>query len=153
MTPPLCAKGCGFYGTKEHKSMCSKCYNDFLEEQVTDGVVKRPLKLMQPNPSILVFDPRSLQSPSCSSSERTTIDSAAVECSSGKTTSALEKRCEICDKKVGSIELKCRCGHLYCGTHRYPKEHACTFDFKKFDRETLVEDDPLIRADKLEGRI
>lgn len=34
-TPPLCAKGCDFFGSPEKKNPCSKCYEDYLKEEVT----------------------------------------------------------------------------------------------------------------------
>ncbi|CAB4269751.1 unnamed protein product [Prunus armeniaca] len=33
MEPPMCAKGCGFYGCVENKNMCSKCYKDHVKQE------------------------------------------------------------------------------------------------------------------------
>ncbi|KAF4397530.1 hypothetical protein G4B88_027270 [Cannabis sativa] len=30
----LCVKGCGFYGRVENRNMCSKCYKDFIMEEI-----------------------------------------------------------------------------------------------------------------------
>nr|XP_009631746.1 putative zinc finger A20 and AN1 domain-containing stress-associated protein 8 [Nicotiana tomentosiformis] len=37
--------------------------------------------------------------------------------------------------------------------HRYPEEHACTFNFKSMGRVLLAKENPLCKADKLEYRI
>ncbi|PHU06269.1 Zinc finger A20 and AN1 domain-containing stress-associated protein 6 [Capsicum chinense] len=59
-------------------------------------------------------------------------------------------RCLVCRKKVWLMGFKCRCGPTFCGTHRYPELHACTFDFKPMGRETIAKANPLIKAMKLE---
>ncbi|KAG5614477.1 hypothetical protein H5410_014301 [Solanum commersonii] len=41
------------------------------------------------------------------------------------------------------------CGTIFCGTHRYPEVHACTFDFKSMGREAIAKANPLIKAEKL----
>lgn len=46
-------------------------------------------------------------------------------------------RCGICSKKTGLTGFTCRCGANYCGIHRYPDEHSCSFDFKKNERANL----------------
>nr|TKS04537.1 zinc finger A20 and AN1 domain-containing stress-associated protein 9-like [Populus alba] len=45
-------------------------------------------------------------------------------------TSKVKNGCECCNKKVGLMGFECHCGSTFCGVHRYPKEHSCTFDFK-----------------------
>nr|XP_016483097.1 PREDICTED: zinc finger A20 and AN1 domain-containing stress-associated protein 7-like [Nicotiana tabacum] len=37
--------------------------------------------------------------------------------------------------------------------HRYPEEHACTFNFKSMGRALLAKENPLCKVDKLEYRI
>nr|1WFH_A Chain A, zinc finger (AN1-like) family protein [Arabidopsis thaliana] len=39
-------------------------------------------------------------------------------------------RCTVCRKRVGLTGFMCRCGTTFCGSHRYPEVHGCTFDFK-----------------------
>jgi AN1-type zinc finger protein 5/6 len=46
-------------------------------------------------------------------------------------------RCAACKKKVGLTGFECRCGKVFCGTHRYQDQHACTFDYKTHDRSIL----------------
>ncbi|KAF2282554.1 hypothetical protein GH714_043673 [Hevea brasiliensis] len=31
--PPLCANGCGFYGTVQNRNLCSKCYEEYQEQE------------------------------------------------------------------------------------------------------------------------
>ena len=35
-------------------------------------------------------------------------------------------------------------------THRYPKKHACEFDFKKMGREQIAKANPVVKGKKLE---
>jgi len=60
-----------------------------------------------------------------------------------------DSRCQQCSKKVGLTAIKCRCGSIFCGTHRYPEEHACTFDFKGLARHELSKQNPVIKAEKV----
>ena len=40
---------------------------------------------------------------------------------------------EGCSKKiklVESITNKCKCGHIFCNSHKHPESHDCQFDYK-----------------------
>jgi hypothetical protein len=47
------------------------------------------------------------------------------------------RRCFTCNKKVGYTGIECKCKLVFCGTHRYPDQHSCSFDFKTDDRKNL----------------
>ena len=59
-------------------------------------------------------------------------------------------RCTVCRKRVGLTGFVCRCGTTFCGTHRYPEVHGCTFDFKSAGREEIAKANPLVIAAKLQ---
>nr|GEW73190.1 zinc finger A20 and AN1 domain-containing stress-associated protein 1-like [Tanacetum cinerariifolium] len=58
-------------------------------------------------------------------------------------------KCFDCNKKVGVMGFKCRCGETFCGMHRYPEEHKCEFDFKKTGRDLIAKENPVVKADKV----
>ena len=60
-----------------------------------------------------------------------------------------KKRCFCCRKKVGLTGIECRCGYVFCGIHRYPDQHECTFDFKAFDRAKIAKNNQKVVADKV----
>ncbi|WCJ36532.1 Zinc finger A20 and AN1 domain-containing stress-associated protein 1 [Euphorbia peplus] len=124
-TQPLCVKGCGFYGSSENRNMCSKCYKDYLKQELIS--ISETLK------SVSINEPEVEEK-----SEMKKIQ---------------KNRCDCCSKKVGLTGFNCRCGKLLCGMHRYPQEHACPFDFKELDRRVLSKQNVLVKADKLDARI
>ncbi|KAM7277180.1 hypothetical protein ACFE04_019046 [Oxalis oulophora] len=132
-SPPLCAKGCGFFGSTTTMNMCSSCYKDHISKH--KKIAAEPLT--------------ATTSLSTNTTLTTDVNSKAIN----SNPVIVKNRCESCNKKVGLTGFKCRCEKTFCGKHRYPQEHSCSFDFKKADIEILIKQNPVIKADKLERRI
>ncbi|KAH7441484.1 hypothetical protein KP509_03G040000 [Ceratopteris richardii] len=59
-------------------------------------------------------------------------------------------RCMVCQKRVGLVGFKCRCGDLFCATHRYSDRHDCSFDYKAAGRKAIAKENPVVKASKIE---
>jgi hypothetical protein len=57
-----------------------------------------------------------------------------------KNNSISKTRCYQCKKKLKIFEIeafKCKCAQRFCSKHLLQTEHKCSFDHKKFDKDTL----------------
>ena len=63
---------------------------------------------------------------------------------------ANKNRCYSCNKRVGFSGFECRCGFVYCATHRHANKHACSFDFKAMGRDAVAKANPAVIAEKVD---
>ncbi|XP_073509634.1 AN1-type zinc finger protein 6 isoform X2 [Phyllobates terribilis] len=59
-------------------------------------------------------------------------------------------RCHMCRKKVGLTGFDCRCGNIFCGTHRYSDVHSCSYDYKADAAEKIRKENPVVVGEKIQ---
>ncbi|XP_053318619.1 AN1-type zinc finger protein 6 isoform X2 [Spea bombifrons] len=61
-----------------------------------------------------------------------------------------KNRCFMCRKKIGLTGFECRCGNVFCGTHRYSDVHNCSFDYKADAAEKIRKENPVVVGEKIQ---
>ncbi|CAN8254677.1 unnamed protein product [Cochlearia groenlandica] len=164
----LCVNNCGFLGSSATNNLCSNCYGDLclkqqqqhtsakstaessdlastvkstVESSLSASISSPVIQPLVQNPSAeLDLTENQISTKTVTPPPHTTTDQ----------THQRPNRCTTCRKRVGLTGFKCRCGTVYCGTHRYPEIHGCTFDFKSAGREEISKANPLVKAAKLQ---
>ncbi|CAN6995894.1 hypothetical protein BRARA_E00847 [Brassica rapa] len=145
----LCVNNCGFSGSSATMNLCSNCYGDLClnqqqQQASTKSTVESSLSAASP-PSSLEIE--SISSSSSTAEKQIPLIQTGTE---QQQPPQRPNRCTVCRKRVGLTGFMCRCGTTFCGTHRYPEVHGCTFDFKSAGREEIAKANPLVIAAKLQ---
>ncbi|MCO5608364.1 hypothetical protein L7F22_062573 [Adiantum nelumboides] len=124
--PILCVNNCGFYGFPQNHNLCSCCF-----------------KLRLASPAL-----------SSSASAKAQLEGATIAASSSSEPPSpappqKPSRCLACRKRVGLTGFKCRCGDVFCSSHRYSDQHQCPFDYKAAARQAIASSNPVVKADKI----
>lgn len=130
-------------------NLCSQCYKDALMKQAKIAEVAAAISAVQPQPSADRSTSPDKEVVGASSETAVSSSSKAAVAPSDQPPRKVN-RCVSCNKHVGLIGFKCRCGGLFCSLHRYNDKHDCSFDYKSAAQESIRKANPVIKADKID---
>jgi hypothetical protein len=145
----LCANSCGFPGNPATKNLCQNC---FIAASSSSSP-SPPSPSSSPAPFPLFDKPRTpAVSPAAAAQAAPvylSVDRPAAGPADPKASRSSVNRCHSCRKRVGLTGFRCRCGEMFCGSHRYSDRHDCSFDYKSAARDAIAKENPVVRAAKI----
>jgi len=156
----LCSKGCGFFGSPASGGMCSVCWKKHISNNQVKVASTSASSASSVSSSAAELTSRMDEIKDNKLELNNEINDNKVESTNDSEVSPVldntdkekdedkrliqknKKRCWECKKKVGYTGIECRCGYVYCGAHRYPDQHLCTYDYKTSGRQELAKRNP-----------
>uniref|UniRef100_A0ACD5Y8E4 Uncharacterized protein n=1 Tax=Avena sativa TaxID=4498 RepID=A0ACD5Y8E4_AVESA len=150
----LCANSCGFPGNPATKNLCQNC---FLAASSSSSSVASPpspsSSSSSPAAAFSLFDkPKTVVPPAHASAPAAvylSVDRPSAGPADPKASRSSVNRCHSCRKRVGLTGFRCRCGEMFCGSHRYSDRHDCSYDYKSAARDAIAKENPVVRAAKI----
>ncbi|KAL7996664.1 putative Zinc finger, AN1-type, AN1-like Zinc finger [Plasmopara halstedii] len=120
----LCLNGCGFFGAPGSGAVASPRATEAKVDVATvvETAASASADIVDNNAGL----------------QEETVEAMSTE----KLVQKNKKRCWECKKKLGLTAIECRCGYIFCNSHRFEDQHNCSFDFKAADRAELARRNP-----------
>jgi len=76
--------------------------------------------------------------------------SAADAMDVAQSSASSASRCAKCSRKLGLVNAySCRCKGTFCSSHRHSDCHDCSFDYKSFGKQQLIQANPPLHPSKV----